>query len=72
MRNFKILFLKGDDLLFQNQNLHYPLDKLEEIIESIAKFQGEIAGLIPADGIMTLTGANQRSYVDADRGLPAN
>lgn len=68
VRNFKILFLKGEDLLFQNQSLYYPMDNLAEIIKSLQKFRAEIAGLVPATMMMTLTGANQRSYEDATRG----
>lgn len=68
MRNFKILFLKGEDLLFKNSSLHYPMDNLAEIIKSLHKFRAEVAGLVPATMMMELTGANQRSYEDAARG----
>ena len=56
-------------MLFHNLNLHYNLDREEEIIQSIQRFQEEVSGLSSSKIIMTLSGKNQRSYVDESAAL---
>lgn len=44
MRNFKILFIKGDENLLKNKNLKFNLDNEESIQKSLDNFIDEVAG----------------------------
>ena len=44
VRNFKILFIKGDDILLKNKNLKFNLDVEQDIISKQKNFQAQIAG----------------------------
>ena len=54
MRNFKILYIKGDDLLFSNPNLLYKFSEENDIIEKKKNFIDEIAGLKASNLMMIL------------------
>ena len=44
VRNFKILYIKGDDLLFKNPNLQFMLDTENDIIKKKVDFILELSG----------------------------
>lgn len=62
VRNFKILYIKGDDLLFQNPNLLYKFSEENDIMEKKANFIDEIAGLKPSNVLMILDEQGKKSY----------
>ena len=62
VRNFKILYIKGDDLLFANPNLLYKFSEENDIIEKKKNFIDEIAGLKASNLMMILDEKQKKSY----------
>lgn len=67
VRNFKILFIKGDDLLFKNPNLKFSLDSDQKILENKFNFIGEISGTKKLDMMMILSDDEMKSYIEDEK-----
>jgi hypothetical protein len=68
-RNFKILYHRGDDLLFRNPNLHFELDNENDVIKKQSDFIREISGDKSSNLMMILSEKDKRSYIDQDEYL---
>ena len=66
MRNFKILFIKGDDLLFKNPNLQFLLDRENDIKNKKTDFIRELSGEKSPNLLLILNEKDNRSYIDED------
>jgi hypothetical protein len=56
IRNFKILFIKGDEFLFRNRNLRFLLDRDTDIQMKISDFIKEVAGIMASGGVKDKNG----------------
>ena len=64
MRNFKILFIKGENLLFRNPNLLFQINDEKDILDRQQDFINEVAGVKPCSVMMILSENQMRSYVN--------
>ena len=69
VRNFKILYHRGDDLLFKNPNLHFGLDSENDVILKQQDFIREISGDKSSNLMMILSEKDKRSYIDQEEFL---
>lgn len=69
VRNFKILFIKGDDLLFKNQNLQFQLDSENDIKGKKQDLIRELSGEKSPNLLLILNEKDNRSYVDEEEYL---
>ena len=68
-RNFKILYHRGDDLLFKNPNLQFKLDNENNVIKKQKDFISEVTGDKSTSIMMILSEKDNKSYVDQEEYL---